>query len=87
MSTRILGEFLLLTALASAAHAQTVTYTLMKNGVATALSCTIGVNGTTCSDTADSISMADGDQLSMRTVASAAVTPTAISFSILYTPN
>jgi hypothetical protein len=70
-----------------AAHAQTATFTLLVNGVASALTCQVAANGTTCADASHSVSVLDGDQLSIRGVASASVTPTGLGFSMLYSPQ
>lgn len=50
-------------------------YTIMKNGVATALTCTVSAAGTTAVDTSNSFSVVAGDLLSLRAVPSS--TPTA----------
>jgi hypothetical protein len=45
----------------------TFTYTLMKGGSPTALTCTTAVNGTSCSDLVDSVSVIQGDVISIQT--------------------
>lgn len=42
-----------------------ITVTIRKNGVNTALTCTISGTATTCTDTADSVTFSDGDLLSI----------------------
>jgi hypothetical protein len=55
--------------LATAPNPGTYTYTLMKNGVATSLTCAVSGSGQTCNDTT-SVSVAAGDLLSVRGVPS-----------------
>jgi len=70
-----------------AAHAQTVTITVMQNGAATALTCQVAANATSCSDLTNSFTTVDGDLLSVRGTSSANVTPTALNFSVLFSAN
>jgi hypothetical protein len=53
---------------------QTATATVMKNGVATAITCQIGASGTNCTDTANSATFAVGDRISVRVVRAGAST-------------
>lgn len=61
---------------------QTFTYTVMKNGVATALSAQISGSGVSSSDTGESISFSAGDTLSVRVVTSAAAATAYHSYAI-----
>ena len=55
--------------------ANDVVYTLLVNGVATALTVTIAGNVTTASDTTHSVAVAQGDELTLRITKAATVTP------------
>lgn len=46
----------------------TAALTLMKNGIATALTCTLAAAGLTCNDTSNSVSVTAGDTVSLRIV-------------------
>ncbi len=46
----------------------TIVITAFKNGAATALTCTVAVTATTCSDTSDSVAYSAGDTMSFRVV-------------------
>jgi hypothetical protein len=70
-----------------ASHDHTITVTLMKGGAATDLKCTVAANGTTCSDLANTVTTADGDQISIRAASSDWELSKALSFSVLYTAN
>ena len=62
---------------------ETATLTLRKNGADTLLTCTIPGSGTSCSDTTDTVTFADGDLLSIRYNETNA--PNArVKYSILY---
>ena len=61
---------------------ESVTLTLRKNAVDTALTCTVGVGSSSCTDLVDSVSFADGDRLSVRYNETS--TNTRTSFTILY---
>lgn len=69
-----------------AGHAQTITITVMKNGAATVLACTVAANATSCTDI-DSFTTVAGDYLTVRGTASANVTPTALTFTMLFSAN
>lgn len=56
----------------------TRTWTVYKNGVATALTCTTADNGTTASDTSNSVSYVAGDTLAMATSASTTTAATGV---------
>lgn len=58
---------------------QTVTYTVMKNGVAQAVTCQIASGSTSASDTSHSFSYAAGDTISIRIVTSASAGATVTS--------
>ena len=51
---------------ASPTGGDTATVVLYKNGVATALTCTINSGGTNCTDMSNSVTFADGDLLAIR---------------------
>ena len=55
--------------------ANTVTYTLLVNGVASTLTVTIAGNVITGSDTTHSVSISQGDQLSIQITKGASVSP------------
>lgn len=81
-------DTLYVVASADPGNTKTYTYTVMKNGVATALTCTITGNGTTsktCNDTTHSFTTAAGDELGMKLVASASAAAVLHSWSVLHT--
>ena len=56
--------------------------TVLKNGTATSLTCTIAASGTTCSDTADGFTVAIGDVLTFRFVSATSDTAANVSASV-----
>lgn len=63
-----------------------LTVTLMKNGVATALTATVAANGTAANDTTDQVALVAGDRLSWR-VASAGSNDTVTSVGARWNPT
>lgn len=60
--------------------------TLRKNGVATALTCTMAAGATTASDTTDAVTFEQGDKVSLQLVSSATMTSTIdFGFTCLFT--
>jgi hypothetical protein len=59
----------------AAAGAQTITYTVMVGGVATAITATLVVTGTDVADNANSVAVASGDLVGIRMTKSAAHQP------------
>jgi len=62
---------------------ESVTVTLRKNAVDTALICTVGVGSSSCTNLVNSVSFADGDRLSFR-YNETGNTNTRTSFTVLY---
>lgn len=56
--------------------------TLFKNGVATAVTCTIILTGTTCSDITHSVAVANGDRLSYQIVAATSAAVSDVSATV-----
>lgn len=66
---------------------QTYTLTLMKNNSAQTVTCTIGEGTNTAADTTHSFTVAAGDRVSLRVVASASATSTGINFAFEFDPS
>ena len=71
---------------ASPGGVQTVISTLMKNGIATAITCTITGAGASCNDVADSVVVVPADRLSLRSVTSATAAATQVQASVRANP-
>jgi hypothetical protein len=63
---------------------QSATLTIRKNGVSTALACSVSGTGTTCTDTADSVTFSAGDLLSILYNETGAAASSRIRFSFQF---